>query len=95
MQNNIEFACQLSIDVESLYEDINFSDSISRHDFEQLGVLSGAKLDRGQRLLRDFFGVSKLKRSINPDRTSAYGVELLGSSMINKLSLVLLEAAQK
>merc|ERR1712240_210129 len=85
-KRTISSSAQASIEIDSLYEGVDFYTSITRARFEELcgdlfratldpveQALKGAKMDKNKKLLRDFFNDKELNKSINPDEAVAYG----------------------
>merc|ERR1719164_161550 len=87
-KRTLSSTAQTSIEIDSLYEGIDFYSSITRARFEELNMdmfrkcmepvekcLRDAKMDKTkvQQLLQDFFNGKELCKSINPDEAVAYG----------------------
>eukprot|EP00884_Botryococcus_braunii_P000792 jgi/Botrbrau1/10713/Bobra.357_1s0015.1 len=87
-KRTLSSTAQTSIEIDSLYEGIDFYSTITRARFEELNmdlfrkcmdpvekVLRDAKMDKRsvQQLLQDFFNGKELCKSINPDEAVAYG----------------------
>ncbi|PHT49387.1 Heat shock cognate 70 kDa protein 2 [Capsicum baccatum] len=70
--------CSDYIEIDYLYEDIDFNSTITRARFEELnmdlfGKCGSTRIPKVQKLLRDFFNGKKLSKNINPDEAVAYG----------------------
>uniref|UniRef100_A0A8C4WZ94 Heat shock protein family A (Hsp70) member 2 n=1 Tax=Eptatretus burgeri TaxID=7764 RepID=A0A8C4WZ94_EPTBU len=85
-KRTLSSSTQASIEIDSLYEGIDFYTSITRARFEELNAdlfrgtlepveksLRDAKMDKAQKLLQNFFNGKELNKSINPDEAVAYG----------------------
>merc|ERR1719376_50532 len=111
----ISSSAQASIEIDSLYEGVDFYTSITRARFEELcgdlfratldpveQALKGAKMDKNkihdvvlvggstripkiQKLLRDFFNVKELNKSINPDEAVAYGAAVQAAVLTDNI----------
>ncbi|KAG5447284.1 Heat shock cognate 71 kDa protein [Clonorchis sinensis] len=82
-KRTLSSSAQANIEIDSLYEGIDFYTSITRARFEELNadleihdiVLVGGstRIPKVQKLLQDFFNGKELNKSINPDEAVAYG----------------------
>ncbi|KAJ7977113.1 Heat shock cognate 70 kDa protein [Quillaja saponaria] len=87
-KRTLSSTAQTTIEIDSLYEGIDFYSTITRARFEELNMdlfrkcmepvekcLRDAKMDKSsvQQLLQDFFNGKELCKSINPDEAVAYG----------------------
>ncbi|CAF2869999.1 unnamed protein product [Rotaria sp. Silwood2] len=70
---------QITIEIESLHEVIDFNTSITQARFEELCtdlfllVGGSTRIRKLQKLLQDFFYGKELNKSVNPDEAVAYG----------------------
>uniref|UniRef100_A0A4W5PFZ1 Heat shock protein family A (Hsp70) member 1B n=1 Tax=Hucho hucho TaxID=62062 RepID=A0A4W5PFZ1_9TELE len=91
-KRTLSSSSQANIEIDSLFEGIDFYTSITRARFEEMS-LRDAKMDKAQihdvvlfggstritkvqKLLQDFFNSRELNKSINPDEAMAYGTAI-------------------
>merc|ERR1711994_550187 len=85
-KRTLSASAQANIEIDSLFEGIDYYTSITRARFEELCAdlfrgtldpveksLRDAKMDKIQKLLQDYFNGKELNKSINPDEAVAYG----------------------
>eukprot|EP00731_Ephydatia_muelleri_P022395 Em0014g986a len=73
-KETLSSSAQASIEIDSLFEGIDFYTTITRARFEELNAdLFRGTLEPVQKLLQDFFNGKELNKSINPDEAVAYG----------------------
>ncbi|VDK42309.1 unnamed protein product [Taenia asiatica] len=66
---------------------------LDKADVHEILLVGGStRVLKLQHLLQDVFTGSKFIKSINPDEAAAYGASLLASDMVDKQSLMILEA---
>ncbi|ONL96606.1 Heat shock cognate 70 kDa protein 2 [Zea mays] len=75
-KRTLSSTAQTTIEIDSLYEGIDFYTTITRARFEELNMdlfRNSTRIPRVQQLLQDFFNGKELCKSINPDEAVAYG----------------------
>merc|ERR1719472_483697 len=73
---------QARLEIESLYDGNDFSETLTRARFEELDELvlvgGSTRIPKVQSLLKDYFGGKEPSRGINPDEAVAYGAAVQG-----------------
>ncbi|AQL07641.1 Heat shock 70 kDa protein 5 [Zea mays] len=75
-KRTLSSTAQTTIEIDSLYEGIDFYATITRARFEELNMdlfRKCTRIPKVQQLLQDFFNGKELCKSINPDEAVAYG----------------------
>ncbi|AQK94249.1 putative mediator of RNA polymerase II transcription subunit 37c [Zea mays] len=75
-KRTLSSTAQTTIEIDSLYEGIDFYTTITRARFEELNMdlfRKCMRIPKVQQLLQDFFNGKELCKSINPDEAVAYG----------------------
>ncbi|KAA8543901.1 hypothetical protein F0562_021922 [Nyssa sinensis] len=72
-KRTLSSTAQTTIEIDSLFEGIDFYSTITRARFEELNMDLFRKIPKVQQLLQDFFNGKELCKSINPDEAVAYG----------------------
>uniref|UniRef100_A0A8C6MW81 Heat shock cognate 71 kDa protein n=1 Tax=Mus spicilegus TaxID=10103 RepID=A0A8C6MW81_MUSSI len=88
---------QASIEIDSLYEGIDFYTSVTRSQIHDIVLVGGStRISKIQKLLQDFFNGKELNKSINPNEAVANGAAvqaaiLSGDKSENVQDLLLLD----
>ncbi|GBP88609.1 Major heat shock 70 kDa protein Bc [Eumeta japonica] len=77
-KRTLSSSTEATIEIDALYEGVDFYTKISRARFEELCVLVGGstRIPKVQSLLQQFFCGKTLNLSINPDEAVAYGAAI-------------------